>query len=177
MSASVISAVNLAGVNVTRRRVTGTTATSASTSSTSGNFLKGGLPSLPVYSGKASFALLAVRSPARTGVRAQMNNEDPRNSPIARMAAGIEEPRCAVPTKKQFNVSDLVTGVLSTIWNVRKGIAGIAFAMVLALADAAPAMAGRGGGRSGGRMGGSSFRPSASRSMVRELLVGVSARS
>ena len=163
MSASVISAVNLgaARVNATRRRAT--------TSSSASQFIKGGLPSyeyLRVRDGKCPassvMTLRRARAPTAVAPRAQMN-ADPRNSPIARIAAGIEDPTGAVPTKKQlFNLSE----AWNAIWKMRKGIAGVALAVVLALADAAPAMAGRGGGRSGGRMGGSSFRPSSSRSMV-----------
>jgi hypothetical protein len=172
---SAVSALNVArpAVNVTRR---------ASTSSSSSKILKGGLPSLPIRASKAVTLRASAAPRSAHGVYAQLNvnaDADPRNSPIARMAAGLEQPSAAVPTiNKPFNVSELVSNVLSGLWKMRKVTAGIAFALVLALADAAPAMAGRGGGgRSGGRMGGSSFRAPSARPMVRHLATSLQAKS
>lgn len=147
-------------------------------------FLRGvGLPPLPARgSGKAvTLRAASRRSTARgvyttasaTGPAAPNGHVDPRDSPIYRMA----DPSCTEPptaaraghTNESItfqSVADGIAGAVSRLWSARKAFAAVAFAVVLALADAGPAMAGRSGGRSGGRMGGSSFRPSASRSMA-----------
>ena len=91
-------------------------------------------------------------------------DENPKaTSPIVRMATGAEEPSSSVPAARE-PLLDRVGAVMSTLWGLRKGAVMLAFALGLALVDAGPALAGR-GGRSGGRMGGSSFRSTSARSM------------
>ena len=134
--------------------------------------------------------VVAVQSLAVIASGAARDDRDPRDSPIARIAAGIdssapggshrvrtEDAEDAVGSPPgglaTSSVGDTLDAWLRRAWAARKMVAGVALAVVLALCDAAPAVAkGRGGGgRSGGRMGGSSFRPSGtgvSRSMVSE---------
>lgn len=136
--------------------------------------------------------VVAVQSLAVIASGAARDDRDPRDSPIARIAAGIdssapggshrrrtEDAEDAVgspPGGLATSVGDTLDAWLRRAWAARKMVAGVALAVVLALCDAAPAVAkGRGGGgRSGGRMGGSSFRPSgtSSRSMVSEDATG-----
>ena len=97
-------------------------------------------------------------------VAAAARDENPKaTSPIVRMATGAEEPSSSVPAARE-PLLDRVGDVMSTLWGLRKGVVMLAFALGLALVDAGPALAGR-GGRSGGRMGGSSFRSTSARSM------------
>ena len=97
-------------------------------------------------------------------VAAAPRDENPKaTSPIVRMATGAEEPSSSVPAARE-PLLDRVGDVMSTLWGLRKGVVMLAFALGLALVDAGPALAGR-GGRSGGRMGGSSFRSTSARSM------------
>ena len=97
-------------------------------------------------------------------VAAAARDENPKaTSPIVRMATGAEEPSSSVPAARE-PLLDRVGAVMSTLWGLRKGAVMLAFALGLALVDAGPALAGR-GGRSGGRMGGSSFRSTSARSM------------
>ena len=91
-------------------------------------------------------------------------DENPKaTSPIVRMATGAEEPSSSVPAARE-PLLDRVGAVMSTLWGLRKGAVMLVFALGLALVDASPALAGR-GGRSGGRMGGSNFRSTSARSM------------
>ena len=107
-------------------------------------------------SGSRAFMPVAVAAAAR--------DENPKaTSPIVRMATGAEEPSSSVPAARE-PLLDRVGDVMSTLWGLRKGVVMLAFALGLALVDAGPALAGR-GGRSGGRMGGSSFRSTSARSM------------
>jgi hypothetical protein len=95
---------------------------------------------------------------------AAARDENPKaTSPIVRMATGAEEPSSSVPAARE-PLLDRVGAVMNTLWGLRKGVVMLAFALGLALVDAGPALAGR-GGRSGGRMGGSSFRSTSARSM------------
>ena len=97
-------------------------------------------------------------------VAAAARDENPKaTSPIVRMATGVEEPSSSVPAARE-PLLDRVGAVMNTLWGLRKGVVMLAFALGLALVDAGPALAGR-GGRSGGRMGGSSFRSTSARSM------------
>ena len=97
-------------------------------------------------------------------VAAAPRDENPKaTSPIVRMATGAEEPSSSVPAARE-PLLDRVGAVMSTLWGLSKGAVMLAFALGLALVDAGPALAGR-GGRSGGRMGGSSFRSTSARSM------------
>ena len=97
-------------------------------------------------------------------VAAAPRDENPKaTSPIVRMATGAEEPSSSVPAARN-PLLDRVGDVIGTLWGLRKGVVMLAFARGLALVDAGPALAGR-GGRSGGRMGGSSFRSTSARSM------------
>ena len=97
-------------------------------------------------------------------VAAAPRDENPKaTSPIVRMATGVEEPSSSVPAARN-PLLDRVGDVIGTLWGLRKGVVMLAFALGLALVDAGPALAGR-GGRSGGRMGGSSFRSTSARSM------------
>ena len=97
-------------------------------------------------------------------VAAAARDENPKaTSPIVRMATGAEEPSSSVPAARN-PLLDRVGAVMNTLWGLRKGVVMLAFALGLALVDAGPALAGR-GGRSGGRMGGSSFRSTSARSM------------
>ena len=138
--------------------------------------------------------VVAVQSLAVIASGAARDDRDPRDSPIARIAAGsidssapggshrrrTEDAEDAVGSPPGglaiLSVGDTLDAWLRRAWAARKMVAGVALAVVLALCDAAPAVAkGRGGGgRSGGRMGGSSFRPSgtSSRSMVSEDATG-----
>ena len=112
-------------------------------------------------------------------VRARAVNEDPSRSRIVRVVSGEE-----VPGRRRASASatasspprvdvvavraaakDALETFASNLLRARRVVAALALASVIALFDASPALAGRGGGRSGGRMGGSSFRPSAARSM------------
>jgi hypothetical protein len=107
-------------------------------------------------SGSRAFMPVAVAAAAR--------DENPKaTSPIVRMATGAEEPSSSVPAARE-PLLDRVGAVMNTLWGLRKGVVMLAFALGLALVDAGPALAGR-GGRSGGRMGGSSFRSTSARSM------------
>jgi len=106
--------------------------------------------------GSRAFMPVAVAAAAR--------DENPKaTSPIVRMATGAEEPSSSVPAARE-PLLDRVGAVMNTLWGLRKGVVMLAFALGLALVDAGPALAGR-GGRSGGRMGGSSFRSTSARSM------------
>ena len=82
--------------------------------------------------------------------------------PIARIAAGVDAPAAA--PERAFDVRAAFRSTVERLWNARKAVACAALAVVLSLADAGAAVAGR-SGRSGGRMGGSSFRSTSSRSM------------
>ena len=122
---------------------------------------------------RTAFSILDRRSTSSvSGSRAFMpvamaavpRDENPKaTSPIVRMATGAEEPSSSVPAARE-PLLDRVGDVMSTLWGLRKGVVMLAFALGLALVDAGPALAGR-GGRSGGRMGGSSFRSTSARSM------------
>lgn len=103
----------------------------------------------------------AVRA-AATIARARDPTSDPRDSPIARIAAGVDAPAAA--PARAFDVRAAFESAVERLWNARKALACAALAVVLSLADAGAAVAGR-SGRSGGRMGGSSFRSTSSRSM------------
>ena len=103
----------------------------------------------------------AVRASA-TIARARDPTSDPRDSPIARIAAGVDAPAAA--PERAFDVRAAFRSTVERLWNARKAVACAALAVVLSLADAGAAVAGR-SGRSGGRMGGSSFRSTSSRSM------------
>ena len=103
----------------------------------------------------------AVRA-AATIARARDPTSDPRDSPIARIAAGVDAPAAA--PERAFDVRAAFRSTVERLWNARKAVACAALAVVLSLADAGAAVAGR-SGRSGGRMGGSSFRSTSSRSM------------
>ena len=120
-----------------------------------------GPPRVPAR--RATFAIRASGPQPRASAPAA-----PRESPIARLAAGrAPAPRAPTPPGAAVDAArDALARVVRTVWAARKGLACAAFAVCLALLDASPAFArGRGGGRSGGRMGGSSFRSAGSRSM------------
>ena len=108
----------------------------------------------------------AATSRRRDGRRAPaIQASDPRESPIGPAASrrrSLDAPAAA--PERAFDVRAAFRSTVERLWNARKAVACAALAVVLSLADAGAAVAGR-SGRSGGRMGGGSFRSTSSRSM------------
>jgi len=138
---SVISVVRLAPAAAVARRAS----IPASASASASPFLVGASPrgalKLP-----ARFNARAIPGGVAYAAASSVNDfndfNDPRQSPIARMAAGLDSPTKA-PTPNPFLCGlKGFDAVVAAILEWRKGLACAAFAVVLALSDCGAAQAG-----------------------------------
>ena len=122
------------------------------------------LPARPRRSARSVRGTCAAAAAPRDENPGRATFKNPKaTSTIVRMAFGELEPTASVPAARK-PLAETLGAIAQTLWGLRRGAVMLAFALGLALVDAGPALAGR-GGRSGGRMGGSSFRSTSARSM------------
>ena len=122
------------------------------------------LPPTPRRSARSVRGTCAAAAAPRDENSGRATFKNPKaTSTVVRMAFGELEPTASVPAARK-PLAETLGAIAQTLWGLRRGAVMLAFALGLALVDAGPALAGR-GGRSGGRMGGSSFRSTSARSM------------
>ena len=122
------------------------------------------LPPRPRRSARSVRGTRAAAAAPRDENAGRATFKNPKaTSTVVRMAFGELEPTASVPAARK-PLAETLGAIAQTLWGLRRGAVMLAFALGLALVDAGPALAGR-GGRSGGRMGGSSFRSTSARSM------------